>query len=111
MVAKNRKSKPNLLQSETKELDKGVTKSFRELWKQHSRLFRKERKDRSWWWESKGIDHKTKVITNKNIKDPWDVSQLCTKQVGTGEMIKYKRELKNKEEKLKQPKEMIIKIL
>ena len=40
------------------------------------------------WWRSKGIDHKIKVITNKNIKDLWDVSQLCTKQVGTGEMIK-----------------------
>jgi len=36
------------------------------------------------------------VITNENIKDLRDVSQLCTKQVGTGEMIKYKRELKNR---------------
>jgi len=40
---------------------------------------------------SKGIDHKTKVITNENIRSPQDVSQLCTKQVGTGEMIKYKK--------------------
>jgi len=26
---------------------------------------------------SKGIDHRTKVKTNENIKDPRDVSQLC----------------------------------
>jgi len=43
-----------------------------------------------------GIGHRTRVMTNENIKDPQDVSQLCTKQVGTGEMIKYKRELKQK---------------
>ena len=38
------------------------------------------------------------MITNENIKGPQDVSQLYTKQVGTGEMIKYKRELKQKGE-------------
>jgi len=61
-----------------------------------------------------GIGHKTKVITNENLKDPQDVSQLCTKQVGTREMIKYKRELKNRGNRgvqLKRPKEMIIKCL
>ena len=46
--------------------------------------------------DQREFDHKTKVITNENIKDLQDVSQLCTKQVGTGEMIKYKRELKNR---------------
>ena len=54
------------------------------------------------------------MITNENIKDLQDVSQLCTKQVGTGEIIKYKRELKNRGNrgvKLKRPKEMIIKCL
>ena len=40
---------------------------------------------------SKRIDHKTKVITNENIRSPRDVSQLCTKQVSTAEMIKYKK--------------------
>jgi len=50
------------------------------------------------WWRqecadggSKGIDHKTKVKTNENIRSPQDVLQLCTRQVGTGEMIKYKK--------------------
>jgi len=33
------------------------------------------------------FDHKTRVI-NENIEDLQDVSQLCTKQVGTREMIK-----------------------
>jgi len=54
------------------------------------------------------------VITNENIKDLQDVSQLYTKQVGTREMIKYKRELKNRGNrgvKLERPKEMIIKCL
>jgi len=37
------------------------------------------------------FDHKTKVTTNENIKDLQDVSQLCTKQVGTGEMIKWQK--------------------
>ena len=37
-------------------------------------------------------------MTNENIKGPRGVSQLCAKQVGTGEMIKYKRELKQKVE-------------
>ena len=46
--------------------------------------------------DQREFDHKTKTITNENIKDLQDVSQLCTKQVGTGEMIKYKRELKNR---------------
>jgi len=36
------------------------------------------------------------MITNGTIKDLQDVSQLCTKQVGIGEMIKYKRELKKR---------------
>ena len=52
------------------------------------------------------------MIKNRNIKDLRDVSQLCTKQVGTGEMIRYKKELKNrgnKEVQLKRLKEMIIK--
>jgi len=30
------------------------------------------------WWGSKGIDHRTKVITNGNVKDPLDILQLCT---------------------------------
>ena len=38
------------------------------------------------WWESKGIWSQDK--SDNKIKDLWDVSQLCTKQVGTGEMIK-----------------------
>jgi len=38
--------------------------------------------------DQREFDHKTKVITNENIKDLQDISQLCTKQVGTGEMIK-----------------------
>jgi len=38
--------------------------------------------------DQREFDHKTKVITNEDIKDLRDVSQLCTKQVGTGEMIK-----------------------
>ena len=37
-------------------------------------------------------------MTNENIKGPQDVSQLCAKQVGTGKVIKYKRELKQKVE-------------
>ena len=47
---------------------------------------------------SKGIDHETRVITNENLKGLQNVLQLCTKQVGTREMIKYKRELKQKGE-------------
>jgi len=43
------------------------------------------------WWESKGIDHKTKVITNENMKGLQNVSQLYTKQVGTREMIKLRK--------------------
>jgi len=38
--------------------------------------------------DQREFDHKTKVITNENIKDLQDVSQLCTKQVDTGKMIK-----------------------
>jgi len=38
--------------------------------------------------DQREFDHKTKVITNENIKDLQGVSQLCTKQVGTEEMVK-----------------------
>jgi len=44
--------------------------------------------------DQREFDLETRVITNENIMDLQDVSQLCTKQVGTGEIIKYKRELK-----------------
>ena len=46
--------------------------------------------------DQKRIDHRTRVITNENIKGPRGVSQLYTKQVGTEEIIKYQRELKQK---------------
>ena len=38
--------------------------------------------------DQREFDYKTKVITNERKRDLWDVSQLCTKQVDTGEMIK-----------------------
>ena len=34
------------------------------------------------------FDHEIRIIINENIKGLRDISQLCTKQVGTGEMIK-----------------------
>ena len=46
--------------------------------------------------DQKRIDHRTRVMTNENIKGPRGVSQLYTKQVGTEEIIKYQRELKQK---------------
>ena len=39
--------------------------------------FSVERRGGIHWWGSKGIDHRTKVITNGNVKDPLDISQLC----------------------------------
>jgi len=46
--------------------------------------------------DQREFDHKTRVKTNETMKDLQDVSQLCTKQVGTREMIKSKRELRNR---------------
>jgi len=46
----------------------------------------------------KRFDHKTKVKVRSKRQNLQTASQLCTKKVGTGEMIKYKRELKNKGE-------------
>jgi len=48
----------------------------------------KPHQSKAHWWGSKGIWSQNKDDNKWKSNNPWDVSQLCTRQVGTGEVVK-----------------------